>query len=135
LGLVLTIPISVWSSRTSLGAWSKQRGLFLTPEEVNPPPILERMHRELAETESRPWAASRDALQWILEDAQIREAHLAMLDSRAKEPDPLRQNYLEGLRLKVSPTGAHTLTPKEKRDLLLDGDSIRALHANWSLGT
>jgi hypothetical protein len=76
-----------------------------------------------------------DAPQWILEDAQIREAHLAMLDSRAKAPDPLRQNYLEGLRLKVSPTGAHNLTPKEKRDLLLDGDSIRALHANWSLGT
>jgi hypothetical protein len=34
-GFLLAIPISVWSSRVSLGEWARKLGLFLTPEEAN----------------------------------------------------------------------------------------------------
>jgi membrane glycosyltransferase len=44
LGLVLAIPIAVWTSDPALGAWFERRGLFVTPEELAPPPILEGLH-------------------------------------------------------------------------------------------
>jgi len=39
-GFLLAIPISVWSSRVSLGEWARKAGLFLIPEEADPPSIL-----------------------------------------------------------------------------------------------
>jgi membrane glycosyltransferase len=36
-GMVLSIPLSVWTSRRSLGARARKLGLFLTPEETKPP--------------------------------------------------------------------------------------------------
>jgi membrane glycosyltransferase len=40
LGLVLSIPLAVWTSDPFLGAQLKQWGLFTTPEEHNPPTVL-----------------------------------------------------------------------------------------------
>jgi membrane glycosyltransferase len=40
--LMLAIPLSVWSSRTSLGRWFKARRFFLIPEEAVPPRELRR---------------------------------------------------------------------------------------------
>ncbi len=36
-GMVFSIPISVLTSRRSLGLWARRLGIFLTPEETNPP--------------------------------------------------------------------------------------------------
>jgi membrane glycosyltransferase len=41
-GLVLSIPVSMLTSRKDLGAASRRLGLFLTPEETFPPPVVER---------------------------------------------------------------------------------------------
>ncbi|MCX6923224.1 MAG: glucans biosynthesis glucosyltransferase MdoH, partial [Verrucomicrobia bacterium] len=35
-GLILAIPLSVWSSRATAGAWARRRGLWLIPEEITP---------------------------------------------------------------------------------------------------
>jgi membrane glycosyltransferase len=35
--LMLAIPLSVWSSRTTMGRWLKERRFFLIPEEAVPP--------------------------------------------------------------------------------------------------
>jgi hypothetical protein len=63
----------------------------------------------------------------VLEDAKAFEVHLALLPSPAESDDPLHQHRLEGLRLKGCYHGLGALTPKEKRELLLDPDSIRSL--------
>jgi membrane glycosyltransferase len=47
LGLVLSLPLSVWSSRRTLGLALKRIGLFLTPEETRPPPELSRLRQAL----------------------------------------------------------------------------------------
>jgi membrane glycosyltransferase len=44
-GLILAIPLSVWSSRSDLGQWLKREGFFLTPEETDPPIELVRLER------------------------------------------------------------------------------------------
>ncbi len=39
-GLVLGVPVAVWSSRRDTGLWARRHGLFLTPEETSPPAML-----------------------------------------------------------------------------------------------
>jgi membrane glycosyltransferase len=59
LGLILSIPLSVLSSRLDFGLASKRMGLFLTPDETRPPAELRRLRRAIA----RGGAAPGDATQ------------------------------------------------------------------------
>jgi membrane glycosyltransferase len=135
-GFLLAIPISVWSSRVSLGEWALKRRLLLTPEEVDTPTILLTLERELESAASRPWAKVEGGLERVLEDPEVRALHLSMLiDGEPK--DDLRRHYLEGLGLKYRRDGTQGLTAREKRDLLLDADAIRSLvgQANETLSS
>ena len=40
IGLLLCVPAAVWSSRLPLGRAMRRAGLFTTPEDLSPPPIL-----------------------------------------------------------------------------------------------
>lgn len=124
-GFVLAIPLSAFTSRTSWGQWTKNRGLFLTPEELAPPDLLKRFQRELARQEMLPWSASADGLGRVLQDSATWEVHIAFLPGASAEQDLLHRNHLEGLGLKLQQQGLGALTAKEKRDLLLDPDSLR----------
>jgi membrane glycosyltransferase len=127
VGLVLAIPVSVWSSRAKAGAWAKRRGLWLIPEEIATSHLLQQLQEELQNAHARRWAAPRDGLAWVLEDPSVLEAHLALLLPATAPDDPLRLHRLDGLQLKVRHQGPHALSPQEKRELLLDADSLRAL--------
>lgn len=129
IGLVLVVPVSVWSSRVTTGEWAKAHGWFLTPEEVRPPEILRRLEQNLQAAQTRPWATSRDGLAWVLEEPKVCEVHMALLLPPPETPGPLQAHYLEGLRLKAVHIGRDALTSREKRDLLLDADSVMALRA------
>jgi membrane glycosyltransferase len=39
-GLILSVPLTMFTSRASAGRWMRRRGLLLTPEETNTPPEL-----------------------------------------------------------------------------------------------
>ena len=41
-GMVLSIPVVAWTSAPAPGAWLRRTGIFATPEETAPPPILRR---------------------------------------------------------------------------------------------
>jgi membrane glycosyltransferase len=133
-GFLLTIPISVWSSRVSLGEWARRAGLFLTPEESDLPPILLTRESGLELAATRPWAKAGDALERVLRDTAVRDLHISLLTSDQSK-DALRQNYLEGLGLKYRHAGVAALGPREKRELLLDEDTIRSLvtHTNGAI--
>ncbi len=47
-GLVLALPMAIWSSRTGLGGLARRWGLFLTPEELSPAPVLRAFQRAMA---------------------------------------------------------------------------------------
>ncbi len=126
-GFLLAIPLSSWSSRSSIGEKAREHGLFLIPEEVNPPPILEIFEHELQSAEQETWAVDGDGLTRVLEDPVVRSLHLSLLSASPPAADPLRRHHLEGLSLKVRCKGAQALTPPEKRDLLLDPEAIRDL--------
>ena len=126
-GLVLSVPLSAWTSRVSAGQWAKAHGLFLTPEEVVPPDILQRFARELEQAADRPWTTNRDGLAWVLEEPKVCDIHLSLLHGAHEPTDALHQHYLEGLRLKLIHAGLQALSRREKRDLLLDAPSILSL--------
>jgi membrane glycosyltransferase len=44
-GLLLAVPVSVWSSRARLGRLARAAGLFLTPEEIAPAPVVRAYQR------------------------------------------------------------------------------------------
>ena len=46
LGLVLAIPLSALTARGDIGQLARRRGLFRTPEEVGPPPVLAERDRQ-----------------------------------------------------------------------------------------
>jgi membrane glycosyltransferase len=129
-GFLLTIPISVWSSRVSLGEWARKAGLFLTPEEADPPPILLSWESGLELASTRPWAKAGDALERVLGDPAVRALHLSLLSTTTQIKDELRRNYLEGLELRCRHKGVAALEPREKRELLLDDEMIRSLATN-----
>jgi membrane glycosyltransferase len=124
LGMTLAMPMSVCTSRGSAGDWLKARGLLLTPAEVAPPEILQRLQQELERAVNRPWAIGRDGLAWVLEDRRVLDRHIALLPP-PKPPDPLRRHFLRGLRLKLRRAGPKALDRQEKREFLLDPESIR----------
>jgi len=47
-GLVLALPTAILSSRTGLGSLARRLGLFLTPEELSPTPVLRAFQRAMA---------------------------------------------------------------------------------------
>ncbi len=125
-GFLLAIPISVFSSRASLGRWARKNRLLLTPEEVDPPQILITLERELESAARLPWAVERNGLELVIEDLDVRTMHFSMLTEGGPK-DELRRHYLEGLEIKYRHDGPQSLTQREKRDLLLEADSIREL--------
>ena len=92
-GFLLAIPISMLSSRVSLGDWALKHGLFLTPEEVVQPPILLTMERELAWAATRPWAQEQDALERVLGDPVLRARFICRANDQ--QTRNLRMSYAE----------------------------------------
>ena len=130
-GFILSIPLSAYTSRTQWGEWTKRHGLFLTPEELSPPDLLTRFERELARQESLGWNGSGDGLVRVLRDPIAWEVHQALLPEGPEPNDPLRRNHLERLELKLQHEGLHALTAKEKRELLLDPNSLKTVRNSY----
>jgi membrane glycosyltransferase len=80
LGLVLAIPLSMLTSRTDLGRACRGLGLFLTPEESEPPTVMVR--------------AARLRAQYVAE-ASVR----AEIDRLFRQPVPLRTPVLPQARV------------------------------------
>jgi membrane glycosyltransferase len=127
VGMVLSIPLAVFSSRTDLGRWMRGRGLLLTPEETAPEPVLRRL-RELVSR--RPPATRRargNALERVLADPDLRIRHLGLQHDAREELDPLLAHEIEGVALKARMHGAETLTPEEQRLILRTPHALEAL--------
>jgi hypothetical protein len=58
-GLILSAPLTMLTSRASVGRWMRRRGLLLTPEETNTPPELVALEQRLAAAEAAPVAGKK----------------------------------------------------------------------------
>jgi membrane glycosyltransferase len=127
IGLLLGTPLSVWTSKASVGLWTRSHKLFVIPEESAPPQILKDFEEASRQNETRLWCEPGDPLARVLANAEVRELHLAMLPKPSTEDDPLKAHHREGLVLKLQHYGSDALSRQEKRELLLHADAIQAL--------
>ncbi len=136
-GLLLAVPLSVLTSRTSWGIRARNAGLFLTPEETTPPPELGTLRMRMAMTsggEETP--ANEPELAEIILDPYANALHVALLRENALNPDDARalRKIGEGLppaRVlgeKLLAEGIEVLNPAEKMLLLSCPDTMSWLH-------
>lgn len=81
LGMLLAVPLNVLSSRAAIGRAARSLGLFLTPEEVAPPPELRMLAEELDRLSRRPLPGFMD----LLRDARLKALHQGLLGCEAPE--------------------------------------------------
>jgi membrane glycosyltransferase len=115
-GMVFSVPLSVLTSRRSLGARAKIAGLFLTPEETMPPMELVSLRsrmkiHELTEDES-PRCRVHAGLAAAVLDPYVNAIHVTLL--REKQLNPVYAEHLARM-------GAGTDAVREAAEKLLTG--------------
>jgi membrane glycosyltransferase len=138
-GMIFSIPLSVLTSRRSLGARARKLGLFLTPEETRPPEelISLRAHLKIHEltgdnTPRRPHAGLAEAVL----DPYVNAIHVSLL--REKKLNPVYAEQLtrlgagsENVRAlgeKLLSQGPNKLSASEKLSIMADQDAMIWLH-------
>ncbi len=129
-GLVLSAPISIFLGKASFGRQAREIGLFLTPDETEPPLELVRLQQHLAECYRHlpPLAPLRNdygLLQAVL-DPYVNALHVSLLRQRRGNPEV--RSYFTELRAKLLAEGPAELELREKMALLLDPESMIWLH-------
>lgn len=85
LGLVLSVPLSVFTSRVSVGQWLKARGWFLIPEEAEKPAVAQRASFWFSEL--APFEAGQGGWQMLQQDEMLRRLHRRMLPVNGPAPE------------------------------------------------
>jgi membrane glycosyltransferase len=142
-GMVLSIPLSVFTSRRSLGARARKLGLFLTPEEIAPPPELVALRanmkvHEITEDTSprRPHAGLAEAVL----DPYVNAIHVSLL--REKQLNPVYAEQLAAMGVgspkvralgeKLLAAGPDKMTPADRLLIMADAHTMVWLyHEAW----
>jgi len=138
-GLVLSIPLSVWTSRRSLGARARKLGLFLTPEETKPPVELVSLRSQLRIHEMTDDTSPRRAHAGLAEavlDPYVNAIHVSLL--REKQLNPVYAEQLarlgtgreevRALGKKLLAEGPAQLTAAERLLVMTDAHAMVRLH-------
>ncbi|MGH7992293.1 MAG: glucans biosynthesis glucosyltransferase MdoH [Limisphaerales bacterium] len=138
-GMVLSIPLSVWTSRRSLGARARKLGLFLTPEETKPPVELVSLRSQLRIHEMTDDTTPRRAHAGLAEavlDPYVNAIHVSLL--REKQLNPVYAEQLAKLGAgreevrtlgkKLLTEGPAQLTAGERFLILTDAHAMVRLH-------
>jgi membrane glycosyltransferase len=129
-GLVLAVPLSIFFSKASVGRHARDLGIFLTPEETDPPRELRQLGKNLDECYRHlqpfePLRADYGLMQAVL-DPYINAMHVALLRQR-KASEEARE-WFSLLRERLLREGPAGFSAKEKMALLLDAESMIWLH-------
>lgn len=123
--LLLAVPLSVFASRASLGRQLRAAGFFVVPEELEPPPELRCVRRELA----RPAAPGGFATAVVAPLANAVACAAACVRERLGAAARAAQQA----RLALALEGPGALNPRQKLELLDDAAALAALHARvWA---
>ncbi len=89
VGLMLSIPISMFTSRVTNGEWFKKHKFFLIPEETDAPKILREAKAHLKKLESHVPALQGVAL--LVDNNVLNALHISMLQVNGPAPDFTRE--------------------------------------------
>lgn len=135
VGLAVSIPLSVWTSRVSLGEGARALGLFITPVDTNPPLELQRLNSRLAAPEPFcPFLLPRE--QGFVRAAVIPRVFAlhSTLAATKRRNSPRKDQRLALLVEKAVSQGPDALSPVEKTAILSDPATLGRLHRQvWEL--
>lgn len=119
--LLVVIPLSVYSSRVSLGRRLRDAGIFLIPEEASPPAELAEVSASLRRRRGYP-----GFIEAAL-DPRTNAAMCAMRPARLRQPSAIRAHRL-ALVQRACQDGPHGLSAWERMRLLSDPLTLAHLH-------
>ena len=135
LGLILAAPVAVLLGSGQAGLAARRLGLWLTPEELDPPPILRRHAKLLAagpgaDEDSPIKAANRneDLFDAVLADPGFFALHSQLLGSAGGDR-PLPEIDRDRIAAALDRGGPACLTPADRRAVLSDRTTLAELHA------
>jgi membrane glycosyltransferase len=138
-GMVLSIPLSVLTSRVSLGQQARRVGLFLTPEETEPPPELAALRTGMAALDEEAAIAPPapdSGLAGVVLDPYLNAIHVSLLREKRQNPDFARalsnlgvgQPEVRTLCERLLAAGPSHLDRREKLLIMSDADQLSWLH-------
>jgi membrane glycosyltransferase len=119
--LLLSIPVSVYTSRVSLGKAARRAGLFVIPEELDPPEELRAAHA------ARPGAAPLPGFAEAVADPVVNALVCASGVARLQQPEAARRER-DRLVEHARRHGPAALPPRQKLMLLNDPIALSRLH-------
>jgi membrane glycosyltransferase len=136
LALVLSVPVSALVSRVRLGGRARAARLFTTPEETTPPEELADLRNLLAAATKRERELAppeRDGFVRAIVDPLVNALHRWMLRG-ARTIRPSVREARRKLVERAVADGPQSLTPRERRALLLDAAALDELHRRvWAI--
>ena len=123
--LVLSIPLSVYTSRASLGSAARRWRLFLIPEELAPPQVVKDLQAGLLERQRERWRP--EGFLRAATDPYANLVHVGLLRGKTPKSSEARTRN-KNLREKMLKEGPASLSPSERAYLLRDAESMAALH-------
>ena len=127
--LAVSIPLSVYSSRVSLGRALRRAKLFLIPEETSPPPELQRMQAHVMAAGPAPGFV--DAVV----DPVVNAVICAASSPHARQSPRARARRLQAVAVAVE-QGPQALSDAQKLFFLTDPGALSQLHFQvWSSAT
>ena len=135
LGLLLSVPLTVWLDHPGRGRALARWRIFATPVETATPPVLKHLQRNLdliARRSAEPQTHDPDAgLARLVLDPYLNAVHQVLRQRTALEP-PARREYFQRLEQRLLREGPAKLNAREKKALLLNPEAITRLHmAVW----
>jgi membrane glycosyltransferase len=137
--MILSIPLSVLTSRERAGAALRRMGLFITPEETQTPPEIARLHEQLSTEESfgeaMPLAPNHGLHEAVL-DPYVNAIHVSLLREKRLNPHYAEAFAAIGagseqtrqLGEKLLAQGPGALSRAEQIAILSDADTMSWLH-------
>lgn len=133
-GLVLAIPLSVWTSRPSIGGFLMHHGLFLTPADTDPPPEIVALNWKMKERRAPDLAFHAPRTEGFIRTVVVPKQftlHMAFLRKQAKTGG---HPETEGMIGKALTQGPHSLDARERRLILSSPGCLSELHRRvWLL--
>jgi membrane glycosyltransferase len=124
ISLLLAVPLSVYSSRLALGRLMRRWRLFLIPEEISSPQIINYLNAALEK--HKEWR-HLDGFVQVTVEPRANAIHLGMLrGKRPKASEIIERN--RSLREMALGQGPAILGPSDKAHLLRDAESMALLH-------
>ncbi len=119
VGLLLSAPLTMLTSLTSAGVWTRKHGLLLTPEETDPPPELTALEHLLATggIMATPPGGPNDSLHELSGQSNTIRATQPSQSVPEREPLSMEASVLEYLRPRDALTMFHRVasTPPTAR--------------------